>query len=103
MKKKIFILVTLRDKGEESGGPILSCNSVQMFEPFQDQNPHFFGNICVNWFFMKYFKKQIGLIVLGPNKSGKICLGKIWIFVEVIFFDPSEIGVLRLTWRVTLL
>ena len=29
--------------------------------------------------------------------------GKIWISVEAIFFEPSEIGVLGLTWRVTLL
>ena len=52
---------------------------------------------------MQDFRKQIGSVVLGPNHSGKIFWGEIWIFVKVTFFDPSEIGVLGLTWRVTLL
>ena len=43
---------------------------------------------------MKYFQKLIGSIVLGPNHLGNFFQGKIWIFVEVIFFDPSEFGVL---------
>ena len=28
-------------------------NSVQMFDPFQDQNPHFIGKISLSLFFMK--------------------------------------------------
>ena len=28
-------------------------NSVQMFEPFQDWNPHFFGTISLTWFVTK--------------------------------------------------
>ena len=50
---------------------------------------------------MQDFQKRIGSVVLGPNHSG-FFLGKIWIFVKVTFFDPSEIVVLGLTWRVTL-
>ena len=71
--------------------------------PLEIENPHFFGMIRLNSFFMQDFQKQIGSVVLGPNHSGKFFLGKIWIFVKVTFFDPSEIGVLGLTWRVTLL
>ena len=40
---------------------------------------------------MQDFQKRIGSEVLGPNHSGKIVGGKIWIFVEVIFFDPSAV------------
>ena len=46
---------------------------------------------------MQDFRKQIGSVILGQNHSGNFFLGEIWIFVEVIFFDPSEIGVLGLT------
>ena len=74
-----------------------------MFEPFQDRNPHFFGMIRLSSFFMQDFRKRIDSVVLGPNHSGKIFWAEIWIFVKVTFFDPSEIGVLGLTWRVTLL
>ena len=42
-------------------------NSVQMFEPFQDQNPHFVGMIRLNRFVMQDFQKQIGSVVLWPN------------------------------------
>ena len=52
---------------------------------------------------MQDFRKPIGSVVLGPNHSVKNIWGEIWIFVKVTFFDPSEIGVLGLTWRVTLL
>ena len=52
---------------------------------------------------MQDFWKRIGSVVLGPNHLRKQILGKIWIFVKVIIFDPSEIGGLGLTWRVTLL
>ena len=45
---------------------------------------------------MQDFQKRIG-------HSGNFFLGEIWIFVEIIFFDPSEIGVLGLTWRKTML
>ena len=75
----------------------------QMFGPFLDPNPHFFGKISLSWFVMQDFRKWIGSIVLWPNHPGKLLWGRIWIFVEVIFFNPSEIGVLGLTWRVLLL
>ena len=65
-------------------------NSVQMFEPFWDQNQLFFGMISLSKFFMQDFRKQIGSVGLGPNHSGNIFWGKIWIFVEVIFFDPTD-------------
>ena len=52
---------------------------------------------------MQDFQKQIGSVVEEPNYSGNFFWGNIWIFVRVTFFDPSEIGVLGLTWRVTLL
>ena len=53
---------------------------------------------------MQEFRKQIVSIVLGSNHSAIFLLVEILIFfVELIFFDPSEIGVLGLTWRVTLL
>ena len=32
-------------------------NSVQMFEPFQHRNPHFFGKVSLSWFVMKYILK----------------------------------------------
>ena len=37
-------------------------NSVQMFEPFRDQNPDFFGMISLSWFFMQDFQKLIGSV-----------------------------------------
>ena len=40
---------------------------------------------------------------LSPNHSEKLFWGKIFIFMKVIFFDPFEIGVLGLTWRIRLL
>ena len=82
---------------------LTAYNSVQMFEPFQDQTPHFFGKIILSWFVMQDFQKLIGSKVLWPNHSGTIFQGKVWIFVEVTFFNPSEIRILGLTWRVTLL
>ena len=65
-------------------------NSVQMFEPFWDRNQLFFGMISLSKFFIQDFRKQIGSVGLGPNHSGNIFWGKIWIFVEVIFFDPTD-------------
>ena len=73
-----------------------------MFEPPWDWNPHSFGKMSLSWFFLKNFWKQIGSKVVWPNHLGKNSCGKICIFVEIICFDPSEIGVLGLTWRVTL-
>ena len=32
-------------------------NRVQMFEPFQDRNPHFFGTVSLIWFVMKFISK----------------------------------------------
>ena len=78
-------------------------NSVQMFEPFWDGNPHSFGKISVSLFFMWDFQKRIRSISLWPNHWGKKILRKIWIFVEVIFNFSSEIGFFGLTWRVPLL
>ena len=52
---------------------------------------------------MQDFQKRKDSIVLCPNHLEKQFQGQIWIFVEFIFIDPSEIGVLGLTWRQTLL
>ena len=82
--------------------PVSIYNTIQMFEPFWDQNQYFFGIISLSLFFMQEFWKQIGSVVLGPNHSG-FFWAKICILVEVVFLDPSEIGVLGLTWRVILL
>ena len=73
-----------------------------MFEPFRDQNPHFFGKISLSWFVMQDFRKLISSIVLWTNHSEKFVWGKTQIFVELTFFDQSEIEVFLLTWRVTL-
>ena len=74
-----------------------------MFEPFLDQNPYFFGMISLSWFFIQDYWKQIGSVVLGPNHSRIFFGTKFGYFLEVIFFDPSKIGVLGLTLRRTLL
>ena len=34
-----------------------SYNSVQMFEPFQDRNQHFFGTVSLSWIVMKFISK----------------------------------------------
>ena len=81
----------------------IAYNSFQMFEHFQDKNPHFFGKINLRWFVMQDFSNWIGLIVYWTNHSEKKLEGKFGIFVEVIFNDSFEIGVLGLTWRGTLL
>ena len=77
-------------------------NSVQMFQPIRDRNPHFVGKMSVSWFFNKVFQNSIGSSVLWPNYSQKELGGKIQIFVEVIFF-ASEFLFLGLTWRTMLL
>ena len=61
-------------------------NSVQMFEPFWDQNPSFFGMISLTWFGMQDFQKQIGSVVLGPNHSG--FLKTIFVFCGSYFLWP---------------
>ena len=53
-----------------TGPPVSIYNTIQMFEPFWDQNQYFFGIISVSWFFMQEFWKQIGSVVLRPNHSG---------------------------------
>ena len=78
-------------------------NSVQMFDPFRDRNPHFFGPISLSWFVMQDFWKWISSMVLCQNHSGNFFWGEIWIFVEVIFNDPTKNWVLGLTLRVMLL
>ena len=32
-------------------------DKVQMFDPFQDRNPHFFGTVSLSWFVMKSISK----------------------------------------------
>ena len=49
------------------------------------------------------FWKRIASICFGPNHSGKIFWGKIWIFEKVIFNFSAKIGFFGLTWRVMLL
>ena len=60
------------------------------------------GSLDISQFSLHVLQKRIGSIVLWPSHSWKNFPGQIWIMVEVIFFDPSEIGVLGLTWRVRL-
>ena len=45
-------------------------NSVQIFEPFRDQNPHFLWKISLWWFFIKVYQKPISSITLWPNHLG---------------------------------
>ena len=78
-------------------------NSGQMFEPFQDRNPHFFGTVSLSWNVIKFIFKRIASIYFGPNHSGKKFRAEIWIFEKVIFFFSAEIWFFGLTWRVTLL
>ena len=60
--------------------------SVQMYEPFQDQNTYFFGNISLSWFFIKYFQKRTGSISFWPIHSGKKFKAKfelLWKFFSI--------------------
>ena len=66
--------------------------------PFKDET-----HIYLEWsveaeFSCTTFNKLIGSVLLVPNHSENFLLGKIWIFAEGIFLDPSEIGVLGLIW-----
>ena len=45
-------LDTVSVLGQEEG-----YNSVQMFEPFQDRNPHLFGTVSLSWIVMKSILK----------------------------------------------
>ena len=64
---------------------IMVFNSVQMFEPFQDQNQHSFWIISLSWFVMLVFWKHIRSIYLWPNHSGKKVRTKFRFFLKVLF------------------
>ena len=49
-------------------------NSVQMFEPFQDRNQHFFGSIRVSWLVMKSIPKTFSFNLFLTKSLRKFSL-----------------------------
>ena len=68
-------------------------NSVQIFEPFRDWNPHFFGKISLRWFFfIKYFRKQIGSIVYDQIPHQKVVVAKFEFLWKSAYLTPLKMG-----------
>ena len=79
---------------------------LQLNSKTQNRNIHFFGNISLSWFFIKYFQKHKGFFSFWPNSSGNFFVEAIFhflFFVEIIFNFSAEIKVFGLKFRITLL
>ena len=61
--------------------PISAHNSFQMFEPFQNRKPHFFGTINLSWFVMKSIPKMYSFN-LFLTKSLRISFNGIIFWME---------------------
>ena len=70
----------------------LEWNSVQMFEPFQDRNPHFFGTVSLSWLFMKSISKTYSLNLFLTKPLRKKFLG------QKLDFWKSYFQFLRWNW-----
>ena len=67
-------------------------NSVQMFEPFQDRNPHFFQTVSLSWIVMKSISKTYSFNLFWTQPLRKKILG------QNLEFWKSYFQFLRWNW-----
>ena len=63
-------------------------NSVQMFEAFQDRNPHFFGTVSLSWIVMNIISKTYSFSLYWTKPLRKIFLGQNLDFWKSYFLFP---------------
>ena len=68
---------------------------VQMFEPFQDWNPHFFGTVSLSWFVMKSISKTYSFNLFWSKPLRKIFLEDIFQFLQVFGINSDSIMIFK--------